>query len=73
LLIQGSGAPDVHVSLVVSGGHNLTLTIAEARGSAPEQAEARVAAVETTDRSGAAPKLAGSKRIAPTWVLLTAR
>jgi hypothetical protein len=65
LLIQGSRAPDVHVSFIVSGGHNLTLTVAEARGSAPEQAGERFSAVEATDRSGAAPELAGSKRTAP--------
>jgi hypothetical protein len=36
LLIQGGGAPDVHVSLVASGGHGPTPAVAEAGGSAPK-------------------------------------
>jgi hypothetical protein len=35
------------------------------RGSAPERAGERVAAVEAADRSGIAPESAGSKRAAP--------
>jgi hypothetical protein len=35
LLIRGDGASDVHVSLVVGGGHDSTPAIAEARGQAP--------------------------------------
>jgi hypothetical protein len=65
LLIRGGGAPDVHVSLVAGGGHGPTPAIAEAGGSAPEQAGKRVVVIEATDRSGAAPELAGSKRTAP--------
>jgi hypothetical protein len=65
LLIQGGGAPDVHVSLVAGGGHDLTLAVAEAGESALEQEGKRVAAVEAAVRSGAAPELAGSKRAAP--------
>jgi hypothetical protein len=65
LLIQGGGAPDVHISLVVGGGQGPTTTVAEAGGSAPEQTGERIAAVEAANRSGATPELAGSKRAAP--------
>jgi hypothetical protein len=37
LLIQGGGAPDVHVSLVAGEGHGPTLAVVEAGGSASEQ------------------------------------
>jgi hypothetical protein len=63
--IQGSGPPDVHVSLVISGGQGPTPAVAEAGGSAPERTGERVPAVEVADRSGAAPESAGSKRVAP--------
>jgi hypothetical protein len=36
LLIRGGGAPDVHVSLITSGGHGPTPAVAEARGTTPE-------------------------------------
>jgi hypothetical protein len=49
LLIQGGGAPDVHVSLVVGEGHDQTPAVAEAGGSAPKRAGERVILVETTD------------------------
>jgi hypothetical protein len=49
LLIRGGRAPDVHVSLVAGGGHGPTPAIAEAGGSAPEQAGERVALVEAVD------------------------
>jgi hypothetical protein len=65
LLIRGGGALDVHISLVAGGGQGPAPTIAEAGGSTPEQSGERVAVVEATDRSGAAPELAGSKRAAP--------
>jgi hypothetical protein len=65
LLIQGGGAPDVHVSLVAGGGQGPTPSVTEARGSAPEQAGERVAAVEAADRSGAAPESLGSKHVTP--------
>jgi hypothetical protein len=65
LLIQGGGAPDVHVSLVVGGDQGPTLAVVEAGGSAPEQSVERVAAVEAAVWSGAAPKSVGSKRAAP--------
>jgi hypothetical protein len=65
LLIQGSGAPDVHVSLVAGGGHDPSPAVAEAREPAPERAGVRVATVEVVDRSGTAPEVAGSKRTAP--------
>jgi hypothetical protein len=60
LLFWGIGAPDVHVSLVASGGQGPTPVVAEARGSAPEQSRECIAAVEAVDRSAAAPELAGS-------------
>jgi hypothetical protein len=65
LLIRGSGAPDVHISLVVGGGQRPTPAIPDAGGSAPERSGERIAAVEAADRSGAALELAGSKRAAP--------
>jgi hypothetical protein len=65
LIIRGGGAPDVHVSHVVSGSQRPTPTVAEAGGSAPEQSGERLATVEAADRSGAAPELAGSKRAPP--------
>jgi hypothetical protein len=37
LLIQGGGAPDVHVSLVTGEGHNPTPSVAETEGSAPDK------------------------------------
>jgi hypothetical protein len=64
-VIRGDGAPDVHVSLVAGGGQGPTPAVAEAGGSAPEQAAERVVATETADQSGAAPESAGSKRAAP--------
>jgi hypothetical protein len=36
LLIRGGGAPDVHVSLIASGGHGPTPAITEVGGTAPE-------------------------------------
>jgi hypothetical protein len=53
------------VSLVASGGHGPTPTVAEARGLAPERVGERVAVVDAADRSGTAPELVGSKRAAP--------
>jgi hypothetical protein len=64
LLIRGSGAPDVHVSLAAGRGLGSTPAIAKAGGSAPERSGERNAAVEAADRSGEAPELAGSKRAA---------
>jgi hypothetical protein len=37
LLILGGGAPDVHLSLVASGGHGPTPAVAEVGGTAPER------------------------------------
>jgi hypothetical protein len=65
LLIWGSGAPNVHVSLVAGGGHGSTSTAVEAGVLALEQAVERVAAVGVAYRSGTTPELAGSKRVAP--------
>jgi hypothetical protein len=65
LLIQGGGAPDVHVSLIVGGGQGPTSVVAGVGDSAPERAGERVAAVEAVDQSGAAPESAGLKRAAP--------
>jgi hypothetical protein len=65
LLIRGGGAPDVHISLITSGGQVPTPAVAEAGGSALERSGECVAAAEAADRSGAAPELAGSKRSAP--------
>jgi hypothetical protein len=42
-----------------------TPAVVDAGGSAPEQSEECVAVVEAVDRSGAAPELAGSKRVDP--------
>jgi hypothetical protein len=64
-VIRGDGAPDVHVSLIAGGGQGPTPAVAEAGGSAPEQAAECVVATETADQSGAAPESAGSKRAAP--------
>jgi hypothetical protein len=55
LLIRGSGALDVHVSLITGGGQGPTPATAGTGGSAPERRGERVAAVEAADRSGAAP------------------
>jgi hypothetical protein len=63
LLIRGDGAPDVHVSL--GGGQGPAPAVAVAGGLAHEHLGERIAAVDAADRSGAAPKLAGSKRAAP--------
>jgi hypothetical protein len=65
LLIQGGGAPDVHMSLVAGGGHDPSLAFAGAVEPAPEQVGERVSAVEAVDRSGTAPELVGSNRTAP--------
>jgi hypothetical protein len=65
LLIRGGEAPDVHVSLVASGGQGSIPAVAEVGGSALEELGERSTTVETVDRSGAAPELAGSKRAAP--------
>jgi hypothetical protein len=65
LLIRGGGAPDVHVSLITGGGQAPTPAVAEAGGSAPERPRERIVTIETVNRSGAAPELAGSKRAAP--------
>jgi hypothetical protein len=61
----GGRGPDVHVSLITSGGHGTTPVVAKAKESAPEQAGERVAVVKAADRSGKASELAGSKRAAP--------
>jgi hypothetical protein len=65
LLIRGTGAPDVHVSLVVGGGHSPAPTVAEAGGSAPEHTGESVAAAEVVGQSGAAPEMAGLRRAVP--------
>jgi hypothetical protein len=59
LLIRGGGASNVHVSLVAGRGQGSLPTVAEARGSAPEQLGERSATVEAADRSGAAPRVGG--------------
>jgi hypothetical protein len=65
LLIQGGGAPDVHVSLVAGGGHDPTPVVAEAGGTTPERMGESVAAVEAASRSRAAPETAGLRCAAP--------
>jgi hypothetical protein len=65
LLIRGSGASDVHVSLVARGGHGPTPAVVEAGGSALERMGESAAAVEAAGRSGAAPETTGPKRAAP--------
>jgi hypothetical protein len=65
LLIWDSGAPDIHVSLVTDRGQGPTLVVAEAGGSAPERSGEHITTVEAAGQSGAAPQLAGSKRVAP--------
>jgi hypothetical protein len=55
LLIRGSGALDVHVSLATGGGQGPTLAVAEVGRSAPKQSGERSAAVKAVTRSGAAP------------------
>jgi hypothetical protein len=37
LLIRGGGAPNVHVPLIVGGGHGPTPAIAEVGGTAPSE------------------------------------
>jgi hypothetical protein len=53
------------VSLVTGRSKSPNPVVAEAGGLAPERAGERVAAVEATDRSGAAPESASSKRASP--------
>jgi hypothetical protein len=53
------------VSLVASGGHGLTPTVAEAGGTAPEQMGENVAVVDAAGRSGAAPETVSSERVSP--------
>jgi hypothetical protein len=74
LLIQGGGAPDVHVPLIAGGGRGPSPAVAEARGATPEQMGENVATVEAADQSRKAPDTAdsscavpeqGSKRTAP--------
>jgi hypothetical protein len=65
LLIRGSGAPKVHVSLVAGRGQGSSPTVVEVVGSAPERAGEDVATTETAGRSGAAPESARTRRAAP--------
>jgi hypothetical protein len=74
LLIQGGGAPDVHMSLVAGVGQGPAPITAEAGGIAPERMGESVAATEAAGRSGAVPETAclrcaapeqGSKHTAP--------
>jgi hypothetical protein len=74
LLIQGGGAPDVHVPLIAGGGRGPSPAVAEARGAAPEQMGENVATVEAADQSRKASEMAessctvpeqGSKRATP--------
>jgi hypothetical protein len=65
LLIRGSGALDVHMSLVAGGGQGPAPGVAEAGGTAPEHMGESGAAAEATGRSGAAPKTAGPRRTVP--------
>jgi hypothetical protein len=59
LIIRGGGAPDVHLSLVASGGHGPTPAVAEVGGTAPERVGGgNVAAVEAAGRSRVAPETA---------------
>jgi hypothetical protein len=64
LLIRVGGAPDVHISLIASGGQGSTSAVAKVGGSTPEQLGERSTAVEAADRTGTALELAGSKRAA---------
>jgi hypothetical protein len=65
LLIQGGGAPDVHVSLIAGGGHSPIPAVAEAGETAPERTGENVAAGEAADRSREAPGTAHSRRAVP--------
>jgi hypothetical protein len=65
LLIRGGGAPEVHVSLVSSGGPGSSPASVEAGGSAPERAREGAAATEAASRSGAAPMTVGPQRAVP--------
>jgi hypothetical protein len=65
LLIRGGGVPDVHVSLVASGGQGSSPTVVEAGGSVPERARKSAAATEAAGRSGAAPEMVGPQRAVP--------
>jgi hypothetical protein len=73
LLIRGSGAPDVHVSLVTGGGQGSTPATTGVGGSAPEQLGERSTAVEAVSRSGAAPELAAQSTQPPSRARRTAR
>jgi hypothetical protein len=65
LLIRGGGAPNVHVFLVVGGGHGPTRTVAEAEGSAPERAGESVANVEATGPVESNPQEGGLEARSP--------
>jgi hypothetical protein len=65
LLIQSGGVPDVHLSLVVGGGHGPTPAVAEVGRTAPEHTGESVAAVEAAGRSGAAPETVSPRRAVP--------
>jgi hypothetical protein len=75
LIIRGSRAPDVQVSLPAGGGQGSTFAAAEVRRIAPEHlgeysttivlAGRSGAAPESAKHQGPAPELAGAKRSAP--------
>jgi hypothetical protein len=65
LLIRGGGAPDVHVPLIVGGGHGPSLAIAEAGGTTHERMGENVAVVEAADRSREAPETVDSSCVVP--------
>jgi hypothetical protein len=56
LLIRGGGAPNVHVPLIVGGGHGPTLVVAEAGGTAPERMGESVAFVEAAAEAEKRPR-----------------
>jgi hypothetical protein len=65
LLIQGNGAPEVHVSLVAGRGQGPPPAVVEVGGSAPECAREKDAAIEAAGKSGAALESAGPRCAAP--------
>jgi hypothetical protein len=65
LLIRGGGAPEIHVSLVASGGPGSSPAVVEPGGSSSERARESVAATEAASQSGAGPEAAGPRCTIP--------
>jgi hypothetical protein len=65
LLIRGGGALNVHVPLVVGGGHSPSPAVAEVGGTAPERMGENIATVVAADQSGEAPETMASRHAVP--------